>query len=160
MVRTEPVAEGGTWTPQAGVQLSGLGARTLSRLLRSKDVSLASASRRIEEGLSYRLFTELAGKLGLTHASLAAYLRISESTIYRRKASGRFDPTESDRLWRYLVLYGRAVEVLESESAAVEWLSAPLAALGGASPLAVTRDGPGATRTLAVLGRIEHGVFG
>ena len=159
-----PMAEAfggtGTWSPQAGVQQVGLGARTLARLLRSKDVSLASASRRIEEGLPFRVFSELASQLGLTQARFAAHLRISESTLYRRKAAGRFDPTESDRLWRYLVLYGRAVDVLESQAAAVEWLSAPLAALGDASPLTVARDVPGATRALAVLGRIEHGVFG
>ncbi|MFA5551284.1 MAG: antitoxin Xre-like helix-turn-helix domain-containing protein [Trueperaceae bacterium] len=160
MPNAEALPGTGTWSPQAGSQYVGLGTRTLARLLRSKDVSLASASRRIEEGLPFRLFSELAGQLGITHASLAGYLRISESTLYRRKAAGRFDPTESDRLWRYLVLYGRAVDVLESQAAAVEWLSAPLPSLGDASPLAVARDGPGATRALAVLGRIEHGVFG
>lgn len=160
MPDADAISGAGTWSPQAGAEHVGLGTRTLARLLRSKDVSLASASRRIEEGLPIRLFSELAGRLGITHASLAAYLRISESTLYRRKAAGRFDPTESDRLWRYLVLYSRAVDVLESEAAAVEWLSAPLSSLGNASPLAATRDGPGATRALAVLGRIEHGVFG
>ena len=160
MPTTETVGGTRIWSPLDGVQAPDLGARTLARLLRSKDLSLASASRRIEEGLPFRLFSELAEQLGLTHASLASYLRISESTLYRRKAAGRFDPTESDRLWRYLVLYGRAVDVLESEAEAVEWLSAPLPSLGDSSPLAVTRDGPGATRALAVLGRIEHGVFG
>lgn len=160
MSTTERLGGTAPWSPPAGVQHVGPGTPTLARLLRSKDVSLASASRRIEEGLPFRLFSELAEQLGITHASLAAYLRISESTLYRRRAAGRFDPTESDRLWRYLVLYGQAVDVLESQAAAVEWLSAPLPPLGGASPLEVARDGPGATRALAVLGRIEHGVFG
>ena len=160
MASTKAISEAGTWSPQGEFPTSSPGARTLSRLLRSKDISLARASRRIEAGLPFRLFAELAGKLDLTYVSLAAYLRISESTLYRRKAAGRFDSTESDRLWRYLVLYGSAVEVLESEAAAVEWLSASLKSLGGTSPLAVSRNGPGATRALAVLGRIEHGVFG
>src|SRR5690606_4805088 len=77
-------------------------------------------------------------------------LRISESTLYRRRVAGRFEPTESDRLWRYLLLYARAVEVHEQPEAAVEWLHAPAAALGGATPLAVSRDGPGLQRALAL----------
>lgn len=149
-----------TWTINATMVHAGATNTTLARLLRSKDVSLATASRRIAEGLPFRLFTELCGKLALTQAELAGHLRISESTLYRRRSTGRFDPSESDRLWRYLVLYSRAVEVLEHEPDAVEWLRAPLAALGNSTPLAVSRDGPGATRALAVLGRIEHGVFG
>lgn len=140
--------------------MPAVGARTLSGLLRSKDMSLVRASRRIEEGLPFGLFAELACKLDLTNVSLAGYLRITESTLYRRKAAGRFNSSESDRLWRYLVLYGNAVEVLESEAAAAEWLSASLTSLGGASPLAASRNGPGVTRALAVLGRIENGVFG
>ncbi|NLG08377.1 MAG: DUF2384 domain-containing protein [Deinococcales bacterium] len=52
------------------------------------------------------------------------------------------------------------MEVHEQPEAAVEWLHAPAAALGGATPLAVSRDGPGLQRALALLGRIEQGVFG
>ena len=52
------------------------------------------------------------------------------------------------------------MEVHEQPEAAVEWLHAPAAALGGAAPLAVSRDGPGLQRALALLGRIEQGVFG
>ncbi len=149
-----------TWTPEAAPNGAGLAGRTISRLLRSKEVSLQVASRRIEEGLPFRVFAELCERLRFTQAEFAALLRISESTLYRRKAAGRFEATESDRLWRYVVLYARAVEVLEATDAAVEWLHAPGLALGGLAPLAVAKDGPGAQRALAVLGRMEHGVFG
>ncbi|HRN19597.1 MAG TPA: DUF2384 domain-containing protein [Trueperaceae bacterium] len=149
-----------TWTPEAAPGGAGLADRTIARLLRSKDVSLRVASRRIEEGLPFRVFAELCEGLRLTQAEFAVLLRMSESTLYRRKAAGRFDATESDRLWRYVVLYARAVEVLETAGAAVEWLHAPSSALAGLTPLAVARDGPGAQRALAVLGRMEHGVFG
>ncbi len=149
-----------TWTTDTLSNNGGLAERTLARLLRTRQVSLASASRRIERGLPYRLFTELCGRLRLTQAELARLLRISESTLYRRRAAGRFESTESDRLWRYLVLYARAVEVHEEPAAAVEWLHAPASALAGAKPLDVARDGPGLQRALGILGRIEQGVFG
>lgn len=149
-----------TWNPEPPLASGSLAERTLSRLLRSREVSLASASRRIEAGLPYRVFTELCGNLRLTQGEFASLLRISGSTLYRRKSAGRFEPTESDRLWRYLLLYARAVEVHEAPDAAVEWLHAPAAALAGGTPLSVSRDGPGAQRALALLGRIEHGIFG
>lgn len=152
--------ESTVWSPDAGDPEKGIASRVMARMLRSSDIGPAGASRRIEEGLPFRLFVELCAKLGQTQVQFASLLRVSASTLYRRRASGRFEPTESDRLWRYLTLYARAVEVLESDVAAAEWLHAPAASLGGLTPLAVSVDGPGAVRALNVLGRIEHGVFG
>lgn len=152
-----------TWTPARDHDDGRLADRTIASLLRSKDgeeISLSDASRRIEQGLPYRVFSELCEKLGLTQAALAELLRLSASTLYRRKAAGRFEPVESDRLWRYVVLYARALEVHESNNAAEEWLHSSVPGLGGATPLAVSKDGPGAQRAMALLGRIEHGVFG
>lgn len=149
-----------TWKPESAAPAGSAANRTIARLLRSKDTDLASVSERIERGLAFRVFADLGGKLGITQGEFAKLLRISESTLYRRKAAGRFEPDESDRLWRYLHLYARAVEVHEHPDAAVEWLRAPLPSLGGRAPLAVARDDAGAQRVLAVLGRVEHGVFG
>lgn len=69
------------------------------------------------------------------------------------------DQREFAQLMRYRHVYARALDVHESAVAAQEWLRAPLAALGGASPLAVAKDDPGVQRVLALLGRMEHGVF-
>ncbi len=149
-----------TWNPGTPTEPGSMADRTIARLLRSQHVDLASASRRIEQGLPFRVFVELCRDLGLSHSEFARLLRVSESTLYRRKATGRFEAPESDRLWRYVVLYARAVEVLEGSVAAVEWLHAPAAALAGGTPLNASRDGPGAQRALALLGRIEYGVFG
>lgn len=148
-----------TWKPDAAAVPGSAANRTIARLLRTKGTDLASVSERIERGLAFRVFSELCGSLGITQSEFAKLLRISESTLYRRKAAGRFEPDESDRLWRYLNLYARAVEVHEQPDDAVEWLHAPLPSLEGRAPLAVARDDAGVQRVLAVLGRIEHGVF-
>ena len=50
MPDADAISGAGTWSPQAGAEHVGLGTRTLARLLRSKDVSLASASRRMRRG--------------------------------------------------------------------------------------------------------------
>ncbi|MEJ2288777.1 MAG: DUF2384 domain-containing protein [Deinococcales bacterium] len=137
-----------------------MGQRVLAGLLRSKDTSPAALSRRIERGLPYRVFAELAAELGLTHERFAELLRMSPSTLYRRRRAGRFEADESDRLWRYLQLYATAVEVLEDRDAAARWLAAPLPALGDRTPLQAASDAPGARAAEDVLGRLEYGVFG
>lgn len=147
------------WSPP-GLSATSPSRSMIAEVIGAGTGELASISEQINEGFDYRVFTTLQELLGMTRAQLAGLLRISESTLYRRRASGRFDPLESDRIWHYLQLYSRAVEVLEEHEAALEWLRAPLPALGGKSPLLAARDGAGVQSALAVLGRIETGVFG
>lgn len=153
-----------SWTPQPNEDLPGapvgVAQRVVAALLRSKDVRPTTLSRRVERGLPFRVFEELAAKLGLTREDFGALLRLSPSTLYRRRRAGRFEAAESDRLWRYLQLYASAVEVLEGPDAAAGWLGTPLPALGGRSPLEAARDAPGARAAEDVLVRLEHGVFG
>ncbi len=149
-----------TWTPDARAAAPDVAQRVLARLLRSRDVSPAALSRRVEEGLPFRVFDELAGRLGLSHEAFAGLLRVSPSTLYRRRRAGRFDIDESDRLWRYLSLYAAAVDVLEGAEGAAAWLGTELPALGGRTPLQAARDAPGARAAEDLLARIEYGVFG
>lgn len=149
-----------TWTPTAAEGGADTAQRVLAGLLRSKDTRPATLSRRVEEGLPFRVFAELAGKLGLTHEAFAALLRLSPSTLYRRRRAGRFAAEESDRLWRYMTLYATAVDVLEGDARAARWLGSPLPALAGRTPLEAARDAPGARAAEDVLLRLEYGVFG
>jgi putative toxin-antitoxin system antitoxin component (TIGR02293 family) len=84
---------------------------------------------------------------------------MSKATYHRRKASGKLDPSESDRVVRYARLMGRAVEVLESEDSARAWLNSPQVGLGGAVPLDYAETELGAREVEDLLGRIEHGVY-
>lgn len=149
-----------TWTPEANAAAPDVAQRVLARLLRSRDLSAAAQSRRVEEGLPFRVFAELATRLGLNQEAFAAHLRISPSTLYRRRRAGRFAFDESDRLWRYLELYAAAVDVLEGPDAAAEWLRTELPALGGRTPLDAAGDAPGARAAKDLLTRLEFGVFG
>jgi putative toxin-antitoxin system antitoxin component (TIGR02293 family) len=149
-----------TWTPGGAPTATDVAQRVLAGLLRSKDTSPANLSRRVEKGLPFRVFDELAGKLGLSHEVFAGLLRLSPSTLYRRRRAGRFEAEESDRLWRYLHLYAVAVETLEGGEAAARWLATPLPALAGRTPLEAGRDAPGARAAEDVLTRLEYGVFG
>jgi putative toxin-antitoxin system antitoxin component (TIGR02293 family) len=102
---------------------------------------------------------ELQASLKVPMEKLVPRLGISKATLHRRKASGKLDPAESDRVVRFARLMGKAVEVLESENNARQWLTSPQFGLGGAVPLDYADTEVGAREVEDLLGRIEHGVY-
>src|SRR6185436_10781107 len=102
---------------------------------------------------------ELQATLGVPMNKLALMLGISKATLHRRKAEGRLDQAESDRVVRFAKLMGKAVEVLELEENARQWLASPQFGLGGAVPLEYAETEVGAREVENLLGRIEHGVY-
>jgi putative toxin-antitoxin system antitoxin component (TIGR02293 family) len=113
----------------------------------------------IVKGLAFKELTALQEGLGVSLDKLAGTLGIAKATLSRRKVQGRLDPEESDRVVRFARLMGKAVEVLESQDAARQWLNAPQTGLGGAIPLDYARTEVGAREVEALLTRIEHGVY-
>jgi putative toxin-antitoxin system antitoxin component (TIGR02293 family) len=113
----------------------------------------------IKEGLPLRELEDLRSNLGLPMDKLAAILGFSKATLHRRKASGRLDLLESDRVVRFARLFGQAVAVLESGDHARQWLSSPQVGLGGALPLEYAQTEVGAREVEDLLGRIEYGVY-
>lgn len=110
-------------------------------------------------GLPVERFDALLAVLDVPTAELAGVLHISPSTLSRRRARGRFDPLESERLVRLAQLVARAVEVMEGVEDARTWLTSPARALGGKAPLDYASVEPGAREVERLLVRLEHGVF-
>jgi putative toxin-antitoxin system antitoxin component (TIGR02293 family) len=110
-------------------------------------------------GLPISELHELQGCLDVPMERLAQILGISKATLHRRRDEGRLDAFESDRVVRFARLLGRAVEVLESEEAARQWLASPQIGLGGETPLVYAESEVGAREVEDLLGRIEHGVY-
>jgi len=110
-------------------------------------------------GLPVRELDDLQASLAVPMEKLVPMLGISKATLHRRKASGRLGQAESDRVVRFARLMGKAVEVMESEESAREWLTAPQFGLGGAVPLVYAETEVGAREVEDLLGRIEHGVY-
>ena len=78
----------------------------------------------------------------------------------RRKRDGRFLPDESDRLLRASRLFGKTLELFETDrDTATEWLTTAQPALGGAVPIDLAKSEVGAREVERLLGRLEHGVF-
>mgnify|MGYP000992219598 CR=1 FL=1 len=61
--------------------------------------------------------------------------------------------TVPDPIWR------RALEVFGDEDKAGEWLTTKIAVLGGQTPIDILISTEGEKEVLAILDRIEHGVF-
>lgn len=91
---------------------------------------------------------------------LAELLGVSQKTLSRaRSANARLDPVTSDRLFRVARLGALAIEVLEDEGRALNWLKRPQIGLGGRTPLSLLTTDAGCTEVEKLLLRIEHGVY-
>jgi putative toxin-antitoxin system antitoxin component (TIGR02293 family) len=113
----------------------------------------------IQAGLGFHEMDALRASLDVPMQTLAAWLGISKATLQRRKAKGRLDPAESDRLLRFARLMGMAVTVMETPQNARRWLNSPQRGLGGAVPLDYAETEIGAREVEDLLGRIEFGVY-
>lgn len=113
----------------------------------------------IQLGLPVGELKYLQASLAVPMEKLAPLLGISKATLHRRQASGRLGSAESDRVVRFARLMGKAVEVMESEENARQWLNSPQIGLGGAVPLDYAGTEVGAREVEDLLGRIEYGVY-
>jgi putative toxin-antitoxin system antitoxin component (TIGR02293 family) len=113
----------------------------------------------IHAGLPVRELQELRAGLGVPLGRLVLLLGISKATLHRREAGGRLGSAESERVVRFARLMGKAVEVLETEESARQWLASPQFGLGGAVPLDYAGTELGAREVEDLLGRIEYGVY-
>jgi putative toxin-antitoxin system antitoxin component (TIGR02293 family) len=132
---------------------------TYLRLLGIAKPDPVSLVREVERGLPYRAFDRLERSSGLGPQELALVADIPMRTLHRRRAQGRLDRGESDRLVRFGRVFGRALELFEGDvDAARQWLSRPLPALGDHRPLDLARTDVGTREVELLIGRLEHGI--
>lgn len=131
-------------------------ATVLLGLRKTDPLSLAAAVRR---GFTYRAFDRFARETDLALSVLGELIQIPGRTLVRRKADGRLQPEESDRLLRASRIFGLAIDLFEGErSAALQWLSSPQRALGDATPMDLIQTDVGAREVENLIGRLEHGI--
>lgn len=116
-------------------------------------------ARAVRRGLPWGAFEALVSALAISQAELAAKLHIHSRTLARRKAAGRLEAMESDRVFRLARVLAHAVDVFESIERARDWLKTENRALDGQTPLELLDTDAGAHEVDDVLGRIEHGIF-
>lgn len=87
-------------------------------------------------------------------------LRIARRTIARRKSAGeRLKAHESELFLRLIRVFVHANEVLGAPDKAERWLKRPNRALNGECPIDLLDTDIGFEEVMAVLTRLEHGVF-
>lgn len=116
--------------------------------------------KQLEKGLAFHALERFQKNTGLSRSDVTNVVVIKPRTLHRRKAQGRLDPEESDRLLRASRIFGKALELFEGNTdAARRWLSSPQAALGGERPITLAKTDVGAREVEALVGRLEHGVL-
>ena len=114
---------------------------------------------RVRAGLSYAALERFQKNTSLESGDLSALIQLPPRTLARRKAAGRLEPEESDRLLRASRVFGRALELFEGEAEPTrEWLLDKQPLLGGAVPLELARTDVGALEVERLIGRLEHGI--
>ena len=126
-------------------------------------ISARSTLRLIEEvrkGFPYSTLVRFHKESGLAVGTIADLIRLPPRTMMRRKAEGRLQPDESERLLRISAVFEKAVELFEGDAAAARrWLTAPSKELSDKAPLDFARTEIGAQNVEDMMGRLEHGVF-
>jgi putative toxin-antitoxin system antitoxin component (TIGR02293 family) len=113
----------------------------------------------IRRGFAYSAFERFQRNTELPYRVLAEAAEIPERTLARRKESGRLGPDESDRLARLARVVARAIELFEGDvEGARGWLTSPVTALGGRTPLEFASVDAGAIEVEHLIGRLEHGI--
>jgi putative toxin-antitoxin system antitoxin component (TIGR02293 family) len=114
----------------------------------------------MERGLPYSSIARFHAESGLSVGTIADLIRIPPRTLIRRKASGRLDTNESERLLRISNVFEKAVGLFGGDrDSARTWLMTPNRALAHRSPLDFSRTEIGAREAEDLIGRLEHGVF-
>ena len=131
-----------------------------AELLGLSDSSAAKLHEQVKAGLPYSALDRLQERLDHDLVDLPRVIHIPERTLQRRKAEGRLQPDESDRLLRFARILWKTIELFDGDlDTAVRWLVAPVVGLGGLTPLELAQSEPGTLEVEALIGRLEHGVF-
>lgn len=113
----------------------------------------------VRMGFSFAALERFQRNTSLESGELAALVQLPPRTLARRKAAGRLEPDESDRLLRASRVFGHALELFEGDSeAAREWLLNKQPLLGGLIPLELATTDVGALEVERLIGRLEHGI--
>ncbi len=120
----------------------------------------AELYRALEDGLPYRVYTELTELLDLRKQDLAEIMGIAPATMRRRIKAGRFNQNESDKLYRLVQIFSAACDLFEGDfKGAQRWLTRQVKGLGGARPIDMIATSAQTDAALDLVSRLEHGVF-
>ena len=125
-----------------------------------KDLDPIKIAKKVTQGLKFQSLERFQENTLFSMRDVADLVSIPPRTLHRRKAKGRLDPDESDRLLRVTRVFAKALELFEGDAqAARSWFHTPARALGNERPIHLARTDVGSREVEALIDRLEHGVL-
>jgi putative toxin-antitoxin system antitoxin component (TIGR02293 family) len=116
------------------------------------------AVRSIREGYPARILKSASSFFGVPDARIQSIAHVPASTASRlEKSEAKIDAAATERVYRMGTVTRMAIEVLEDEGAAIQWMRQPNRALGDIAPLELMDTEPGAVAVRQVLNAISTG---
>ncbi|WP_373049084.1 antitoxin Xre-like helix-turn-helix domain-containing protein [Vulgatibacter sp.] len=115
--------------------------------------------RLVRSGLPWASLGATARRLGVTEEEALSWTGLPRRTAARRKAEGRLEAEESERLLRLARVVAVAIDVLGDEVRALRWMRSANRGLGGETPLEWLDTDLGTAAVIDELLRLEYGVF-
>lgn len=133
-------------------------AALFARIVRAEPLAGREAIDTIREGYSALVLKAASSYFDVPDARIRHIAQVPASTASRlQKKQARIDPAASERVYRMGSVTRMAIDVLESESAAIDWMCQPNRALASAAPLELMDTEPGAVAVRQVLNAIATG---
>jgi putative toxin-antitoxin system antitoxin component (TIGR02293 family) len=146
--------------PKSEVGRSRLGAKFPGSGLGLHPRNTQELIRELQKGFPFKTLEALASHTGTHPLEIASVLSISERTLARRRAIGRFASDESERLLRLSRIFELAVELFHGDiRTAATWLRTPRKALGDNAPFEYSATELGAREVETLIGQLVHGIF-
>ena len=96
----------------------------------------------------------------MTNAELVWLLGISVSTLRRRANAGKLSVIESEKVVRLIQVINAGITLFDgSKEKALSWLKSPSRGLNGIQPITMISTYAGTNEVMALIGRLEHGVY-
>ena len=96
----------------------------------------------------------------MSNAELGELLGISLSTLRRRANAGELRVGESEKVVRLIQMINAGVTLFDgSKEKALSWLKTPSHGLNGIQPITMISTYMGTNEVLALIGRLEYGVY-
>ncbi len=112
----------------------------------------------VRAGFPIKQLQLAATNCGLELLDLLATSGLPRSTTHRVFKQERLSPEQSNRVYRVLALFDRALKLFGSPKDTWEWLRGPKSFLQGNSPLSYIDTEPGYRSVEHLLGRLEDGM--
>jgi putative toxin-antitoxin system antitoxin component (TIGR02293 family) len=150
---------GSTSKAQAGIAaLKRSDPKLFIDILSGAPLAGIDAVRSIREGYPARILKSASSFFGVPDARIQSIAHVPASTASRlEKNEAKIDAAATERVYRMGTVTRMAIDVLEDEGAAIQWMRQPNRALGDIAPLELMDTEPGAVAVRQVLNAIATG---